>query len=464
MSGDGTAEEAGASAAGLERVFAALPPARGRGFAVTWWGRTWLQALEDTALDGKQLKQGNRYARQGAVGAVSVRPGRITAVVRDADRTPHRADVLLRELNEAEWDRMLEMIVDEAGHIAALLDRDMPPRLVEDAADVGLELLPGIGDLDPECACGAWDHCPHTAALSYQMARLLDEDPFVLFLMRGRSEREVLEALQERSAARASAEGDGASRSASGQGGESEGVDAQEVFALGAVLPPLPALPPPAREPGEIAALDGGTSPAPGLDIDALTFVAADAAARARRALGEALSPGHAARSVPRPLSEWEDAVRLAAGNPPRAVTARLARGCGRTERELHVAARAWEFGGPDALAVLEERSPDPAELARAHDQFAAAWPEEDGARPRLRATGARWTASGTDAQVRLGADGRWWPYRRQARVWWPVGGPERDPAAALGVALAGSGDPAGDPDAEADTGSPARQGRGPEA
>ena len=58
----------------LERTFAALPPARGRGFARTWWGTAWLTALEDTALDNGQLKAGRRLARAGAVGAVSVRP------------------------------------------------------------------------------------------------------------------------------------------------------------------------------------------------------------------------------------------------------------------------------------------------------------------------------------------------------------------------------------------------------
>ena len=59
-----------------ERTFAALPPARGRGFAQTWWGQAWLKALEDTALDGEQLKRGRRQAREGAVGAVSVREAR----------------------------------------------------------------------------------------------------------------------------------------------------------------------------------------------------------------------------------------------------------------------------------------------------------------------------------------------------------------------------------------------------
>ncbi|NEE43805.1 SWF or SNF family helicase, partial [Streptomyces sp. SID8455] len=134
-----------------------------------WWGRAWLKALEDTALDGEQLKKGRRLAREGCVGAVSVRPGRITAVVRDRDGTGYRSDVLLQELNDDAWDRFLDMAVDRAGHIAALLDREMEPHLVEDAAGAGVDLLPGIGDLEPECTCGTWDHCPHSGALCYQV-------------------------------------------------------------------------------------------------------------------------------------------------------------------------------------------------------------------------------------------------------------------------------------------------------
>src|SRR5437868_1297830 len=83
---------------------------------------------------------------------------------------------------------------------AALPGREMPPHLVEDAAAAGVELLPGLGDLEPECDCGAWDHCGHTAALCYQVARLLDQDPLVLLLIRGRDERPLLDDLQARSA------------------------------------------------------------------------------------------------------------------------------------------------------------------------------------------------------------------------------------------------------------------------
>ncbi|OKJ95059.1 SWF or SNF family helicase [Streptomyces sp. CB03234] len=421
----------------MERTFAALPPAGGRGFAQTWWGRAWLKALEDTALDLQQLKKGRKQARDGAVGAVSVRPGRITAVVKDRDGTAQRSDVLLQELTEEEWDRFLDMAVDRAGHIAALLDRDMPPHLVEDAAAAGVELLPGIGDLEPECTCDAWDHCPHTAALCYQVARLLDQDPFVLLLMRGRGERRLLDELQVRSVARAGkadradrALQDGQETAAPGP----EGVRADEAFAAAGILPPLPAPPPLPEAPGEPPSLDTEAGPAPGVDPAALELLAADAAARAYRLLADALADGHEHRPMEVPLGAGQDAVRLAASGAPWAPAAldRLAAGTGRRRADLEPATRAWRLGGADALAVLEEEwTPEPELLARATAQLAAAW--EDGERPPLRADRpGRWTVAGAGVQVRLDRDGRWWPYRKESGRWTPAGPPDPDPAAAF--------------------------------
>ncbi|AVH60242.1 MULTISPECIES: SWF or SNF family helicase [Streptomyces] len=411
----------------MERTFAALPPARGRGFAQTWWGRAWLKALEDAALDSEQVKTGRRLARAGAVGAVSVRPGRITAVVQDRDRTTHRADVLLQELSEDQWDRFLDMAVERAGHIAALLDRDMPPHLVEDAAAAGVELLPGLGDLEAQCDCGAWDHCGHTAALCYQMARLLDQDPLVLLLMRGRGERALLDELQERGSTSAEEPPD-----ASGAG--QEGVDAAEAYAAGDILPPLPALPELPQEPGQPPSLDTEATPAPGLDPAAVEFLAAAAAGEAYRLLAEALGSGHGQQAVEAELTLAQDSVRLAASSPEQAITQRLAEGSGRDGEELRLAVRAWRYGGVDALSVLEDEWPVQAEsLARARAALESAWEEDE--RPLLRAAHNRWTAVGASTQLRLGRDGRWWPYRKEGGRWAPAGPAVRDPATALATA-----------------------------
>ncbi|WP_409473727.1 SWF or SNF family helicase [Streptomyces sp. HC307] len=402
-----------------ERTFAALPPTRGRGFAVTWWGRAWLRALEDSALDAEQVKTGRRLARAGAVGAVSVRPGRITAVVQDRDGTGHRADVLLEELSAEQWNRFLEMAVERAGHVAALLDREMPPHLVEDAAAAGIELLPGMGDLEPECDCGTWDQCGHTAALCYQTARLLDEDPFVLLLMRGRGERALLDDLQDRT-----------SRPAE-EPVEPEGLDAAEVWATGDILPPLPDPPELPDHPGLPPSLDTEAPPAPGVGPAALEFLAARTAVAAHRMLAQALRPTAAPEAE---LTVAQDAVRLAAGSPEEAVADRLADGSGRGRDELASAVRAWQYGGVAGLSVLEEEWAVEGEtLARARAALAAAWDDDE--RPTLRARGNRWTVVGAPSQLRLGGDGRWWPYRKEHGRWAPAGSGVQDPATALAAA-----------------------------
>ncbi|MGW4743756.1 SWIM zinc finger family protein [Streptomyces sp. NPDC004290] len=433
-----------------ERTFAALPPALGGAFTRTWWGRAWLKALEDSALDLQQLKAGRRQARAGAVGAVSVRPGRITAMVKDRDGTSYRGDVLVREFTEEQWERLVDLAVDSAGHIAALLDREMPPHLVEDAAEAGLDLLPGVGDLEAECGCEAWDHCPHTAALCYQVARLLDEDPFVLLLMRGRGERALVEELQARSAARAAAPsargGDEPAGRPVGPGGM-PGVSAEEVFAAGFLVPPLPGPPVVPAAPGRSPSLDTDTPPEPGVDPAALELLATEAAARAHRLLGTltvADGRGDAAEEgVEARLTVAQDAVRLAADAPVPWVAARLASGSGRSRAELELAARAWRFGGPAALSVLDEEwAPEAEAVDRAAVRLAEAW--DDGDRPALRRSGARWTVVGAEAQLRLGEDGRWWPYAKAGARWSPAGPAERDPAAALATAFAAGATGAG--------------------
>ncbi|MGW1279388.1 SWIM zinc finger family protein [Streptomyces tsukubensis] len=434
--GDGFGREGSASAgAGAERTFAALPPVTGRGFAQSWWGRSWIKALEDTALDSQQLKKGRRHAREGAVGAVSVRPGRITAVVRDRDGTRHRVDVLIPELDDGDWNRFLDMAVDRAGHIAALLDREMPPHLVEDAATAGVDLLPGMGDLEPECGCESWDLCPHAAALCYTVARLLDQDPFVLLLMRGRGERRLLDELQERSVARAAGsvpDPDGPAA----PGGTVAGVPAAEAFAARDILPPLPAPPAVPDEPGPPPCLDAETDPVPGIGPDALEFLAADAAARAHQLLAEALAPGHANRPAePEPAFD-EDAVRLAAAVPGPVISGRLAAVTGRSRAGLDLAVRAWRTGGPVALRVLDDAwSPGTDELARAAAALEGAW-EAASRQPTLRsAAPGRWTVVGADVQLRYGPDGRWWPYRKERSQWVPAGPADSDPEAALAAA-----------------------------
>src|ERR1043165_1216771 len=152
--------------------------------------------MEDAARENNQMKIGRKYAYAGQVGPITVSQGLIAATVYGSDRTPHVASVHIAQLTDAEWIRLLDWVAAKAGYIAALLDREMPHDLT--AADV--PLLPQMTDLEPECDCEGWElPCRHAAALSYQVAWLLDEDPFVLLLIRGRGETDLLDELHLRS-------------------------------------------------------------------------------------------------------------------------------------------------------------------------------------------------------------------------------------------------------------------------
>ncbi|MFE3633679.1 SWIM zinc finger family protein [Streptomyces sp. NPDC059168] len=423
------------------RTFDALPPAKGSRapFAASWWGRAWLRSLEESSLDSGRLSRGRTYARGGAVGPVTVAPGSAAAPVQGSRRTPYRSTVQVEQLTDRQWDRLLDMIAERAANIAALLDGEMPAGLADDAEAAGVPLLPGPRDLDPECSCPDWGYpCKHAAALCYQVARLLDRDPFVLLLLRGRGERELMDELGRRNTARASAE---AAVSAATAGADPDGSPARTgdlagpAFAARADLPSLPAPPPLPDRAGRGPALVDSAVPAPGVDPAALELLAADAATRAHHLLAGALGARHADTVPPVPLTDWQDAVRFAAAHPTLEVFARIASNCGRTPRDLAAATRAWRHGGAASLDVLESPwTPPASRLERDREALRADW--ADGRPPRLRSWRNRWTVEGRDAQLRLGRDGLWYPYTKDQGTWWPAGPPDADPAVVLTALL----------------------------
>ncbi|MFI1758476.1 SWIM zinc finger family protein [Streptomyces sp. NPDC020571] len=404
----------------LRRTFPALPPRTAdEGFAGTWWGNAWVTALEEGALDAARLERGRGYAERGHVDAITVTPGLVLAYVQGSRARPYRVQVRLRTLGDADWDRFLDAAVERPGHIAALLDRELPHSLA-DLADRGVPLLPGPGDLTPQCSCPDSGHpCKHAAALCYQTARLLDADPFVLLLLRGRGERALLDALSRRNAARAA-------RAAQDRGpAPLPGVRAGEALTPRA-LPPLPAplpAPPHPEQPPAYPAAPGGPDPF------ALDQLATDAAARAHALLTTGRDPVGG-------LTLWQDAVRLAAARPgsgltagTRALYASLASATGRDTAELARAVAAWRQGGPDGLDVLEEPWDPPAgRFDRARPLLLAA------DLPAFRPWRNRLTHPRAHVQLRLGRTGLWYAYESEPgrEDWWPRGTPDLDPVGAL--------------------------------
>jgi uncharacterized Zn finger protein len=393
----------------------ALPAARGtgarRGFGTTWWGRAWLEALEHRArLDPNRLGRGKSYARRGSVLEHEIAPGVVSAVVQGSRRDPYAVTVRTKVFSDAEWDAVLDVMAAQVGRVAALLDGELPPEVVDDARAAGLELLPSAGDVQLACSCPDFANpCKHAAAVCYLVADGLDADPFTLLLLRGRSRAELLAALRTRRAASSADRPVGGRRVA--------GVLAKEAYRR-PDRPELPRPPLPPSRPGVPAAVLALDPPA-GIDPNGLAALASDAA---RRAWELASGDGDGGLG----LSRDEDLSRHAARSLGTPELAQLAHLAGMSARTLTTWAIAWREGGAAGLAV----SRDPVRTeARAMDEARRALGQALPGTPVVvranRATAGR-------TQLRLGQDGLWYLFTRQFNDWTLMGPGGPDPVGQL--------------------------------
>jgi uncharacterized Zn finger protein len=404
----------------------------------TWWGRAWVDALEQRArLDPNRLPRGRDYARSGCVGELVLAPGEVRAQVRGRKSVPYEVRIRVRRLADDEWDQVLEAISAQLGHAAAMLDGELPPEVAADVAAAGLDLLPGAGEVGPRCSCpDDADPCKHSAAVCYLVADALDADPFTVLLLRGRTRGEVLAGLRARRRDARAGAGQGlvagalpgaAAGTPAGRAGTAvldDGVDARSALAATPAPGPIPVPPMPPARPGHPAALPvDPPSWRAGLREDLLAL-AADAAGRAwQLAVGLDADAGLG-------LDADADLARRAAGALGTPAFTALATRSGADGRDLARRGLAWQHGGAAGLELLHADWDPPTGDAGALDLLKAARAalrDVSGTSPRV--TRNRVTAG--RMQLRLGRDFLWYPYLRSDGDWEPAGPPKPDPAAA---------------------------------
>lgn len=167
----------------------------------TWWSKRWVRVLESLGM-GARLTRGRSYARQGQVLAIDVEAGRVKASVQGSRYEPYKIDIRLQPLTRHEWEMVTEAMASQAIFAAKLLAGEMPTNIEEAFSSVHLSLFPRlVEDLKTKCSCPDWANpCKHIAAVYYILAERFDEDPFLIFKLRGRTKEEIMASLREKRA------------------------------------------------------------------------------------------------------------------------------------------------------------------------------------------------------------------------------------------------------------------------
>jgi uncharacterized Zn finger protein len=167
----------------------------------SWWAQRWSQAL-NRLMDSGRLSRGRSYARRGQVISIDEEEGAVVAKVQGSRPRPYRVRIELARLPDEIWERVLDLLADQALFAAHLLAGEMPADIEDAFAAAGASLFPARNhELVTDCSCPDWANpCKHVAAVYFLLGEAFDDDPFMIFRLRGRSQDQVLAALRTRRA------------------------------------------------------------------------------------------------------------------------------------------------------------------------------------------------------------------------------------------------------------------------
>jgi uncharacterized Zn finger protein len=175
-------------------------------FSRTWWGKRFIQALE-SFTDGNRLQRGRSYASGGKVKSFEIDGNHITAKVRGSvnpyfgvyKEPTYSISIEITPIAKTRWNEAIDKLSSKASTVSRLLLNEVPENIEDSFAELGLHLLPySSKDFKTRCSCPDYANpCKHIAGVYYLVASQLDNNPFLLFELRGLSKTELQEKLAQ---------------------------------------------------------------------------------------------------------------------------------------------------------------------------------------------------------------------------------------------------------------------------
>jgi len=178
----------------------------GRRIAATFWGEAWCRNLEGYSDFANRLPRGRTYLRNGSVVALRVEPGRVRALVSGWDL--YEIDIAIRPLPAKRWRALKAACAGRLGSLVELLRGSLSQGVMEVVTRRDEGLFPAPREIALSCSCPDWaSMCKHVAATLYGVGARLDQQPELLFALRGVDPQELVEAAATASPGRAQRQG-----------------------------------------------------------------------------------------------------------------------------------------------------------------------------------------------------------------------------------------------------------------
>ncbi|MDD1724448.1 MAG: hypothetical protein LUQ07_04900 [Methanospirillum sp.] len=163
-----------------------------------WYSRDFVRAIESVA-EKKRLARGLACARNKEACRLVIEPGRIKIGISCSGYTIRDVDVMVSRFKQPEWDQLISAIAADAALTGALVSGEFTEYFVHTLRANNFDLIPSLDrNFHPFCNCGdQYDPCIHKIAAWYFIAEALDENPWLLLYIKGKSREEIIQAVKQ---------------------------------------------------------------------------------------------------------------------------------------------------------------------------------------------------------------------------------------------------------------------------
>ncbi|RKY15697.1 MAG: hypothetical protein DRQ55_19220, partial [Planctomycetota bacterium] len=165
----------------------------GRTIARSFWGKGWCTHMESFGDYANRLPRGRSYVRNGSVCHLSIKKGKVEAIVSGSKL--YRVNIDIKTQSKAKWMELKKRCTGKIGSLIELLQGRLSAEIMSTVTDREHGLFPLPGEFRYTCDCPDWaDMCKHIAAVIYGIGARLDAQPDLLFALRGVDHNELISA------------------------------------------------------------------------------------------------------------------------------------------------------------------------------------------------------------------------------------------------------------------------------
>lgn len=165
---------------------------RGNKIAKSFWGHAWCRHLESYSDYESSLPHGRTYVRNGSVCHLEIKSGSIEAFVSGSEL--YKIKIKIDKLPASKWTDLKKRCSGKIGSLLELLQGKLSGEVMTIVTDGSAGLFPSPKEIHLDCNCPDYaDLCKHLASVLYGIGVRLDDQPELLFLLRGVDHNELIE-------------------------------------------------------------------------------------------------------------------------------------------------------------------------------------------------------------------------------------------------------------------------------